>query len=147
MKNFLLLIVLCMVFSLPVMTFSQAPASCEFNYGSYTEHTPMPVTTFTPAMGLIGGKIYLTGGWDWADYENNHAWDYLQVYDPEADSWDTTGARIPVPRAIYGCGDMALDGKLYVIGGLTWFDLGGEIGKWSPMPGWMSTTLSRIRGS
>lgn len=121
-----------MVFSLPAMTFSQEPAPCDFNYGSYLEHTPMPVTTYSPAIGLIGGKVYLTGGWAWADNENNHAWDYLQVYNLETDSWDTTGTRLPVPRAIYGGGDMALDGKLYVIGGIDWVDLGG--GGWQLVP-------------
>ncbi len=132
MKKSLLAPILCILFALPVIIHAQEPASCDFNYGTYTEYTPVPVTSSSPAIGLIGGKIYLTGGYDWRDYENLYTPDHLQVYDPETDSWDTTGARLPVPRAIYGGGDMALDGKLYAIGGLDWVNLGGE--DWQMVP-------------
>lgn len=132
MKKSLLAPILFIAFALPVLIHAQETASCDFDYGTYTEYTPMPVISSSPAIGLIDGKIYLTGGSDFTDYEKLYTPDHLQVYDPDTDSWDTTGARLPVPRSIYGGGDMALDGKLYAIGGIDWVNLGG--GDWQMIP-------------
>jgi len=132
MKKSLLAPILCILFALPVLIHAQEPTSCDFNYGTYTEYTPVPVISSSPAIGLIAGKIYLAGGSDFTNYENIYTPDHLQIYDPETDSWDTTGARLPVPRSIYGGGDMALDGKLYAIGGIDWVNLGG--GDWQMIP-------------
>ena len=53
--------------------------------------------------GVIGGKLYVTGGSD-----------RLEVYDPATNTWAT---RAPLPRRRWLGASAALGGELYVIGG------------------------------
>ena len=68
----------------------------------------MPTARFYPAVGVIGGKLYVTGG---AGPSGNLT--SLEIYDPGTDSW-SSGA--PLPVATGGAGAV-LNGKLYVVGG------------------------------
>ena len=61
--------------------------------------------------------------------------DHLSIYDPVTDTWDTTGTPLPVNRCIYGAGDMVLNGKLYVIGGIEWVYQGTE---------WLTVPFARV---
>ncbi|MGA7966639.1 MAG: choice-of-anchor J domain-containing protein, partial [Gammaproteobacteria bacterium] len=64
-----------------------------------------------PACAYLGGKIYVTDGWDSGG--NNSA--TLDIYHPSSDSW-TTGADNPNSQGGAAVA-VALNGKLYVIGG------------------------------
>lgn len=136
MKNIRPFTILCMLLLVPVMTLGQEPASCDFSYGTYTDLAPMPVKVANAAAGSIDGKIYLTGGFD---VDTNFPFpddiryrDHLSVYDPETDTWDTTGTPVPVKRLFFGAGDAALDGKFYAIGGMEWLFLGAD--EWQILP-------------
>jgi N-acetylneuraminic acid mutarotase len=76
---------------------------------TWTSGAAMPTARFYPAVGAIGGKLYVTGG------AKNGNLSSLEIYDPATNSW-STGA--PLPLATGGAGAV-LDGKLYVVGGAT----------------------------
>jgi N-acetylneuraminic acid mutarotase len=63
-----------------------------------------------PNGAIIDGKFYVVGGWD----PNGVVVDTLEIYDIASDTW-TTGASIPTAYA--ASSNVALDGKLYLIGG------------------------------
>ena len=98
---------------------AQDPALCEFHYGTYSESTPIPVKSAGFASGVIDGKIYLASGFDVDQNGEVTRLNHLSVFDPETDTWDTTGARLPVSRSMWGQMNTVLDGKFYLIGGLS----------------------------
>ncbi len=61
-------------------------------------------------VGVINGKIYVTGGQNSA-YIGESA---LQIYDPASNLW-TTAQSMPIGRL--QCGATVINGKLYVVGG------------------------------
>ncbi|WP_194909500.1 Kelch repeat-containing protein [Catenulispora rubra] len=63
-----------------------------------------------PGHGVIGGKLYVSGGWTATGTVDSK----LEVYDFAGNTW-TTGASEPTPYA--GAGSAVLDGKLYLVGG------------------------------
>ncbi len=72
--------------------------------GAWSSRATPPSGLYPTAADTVNGKIHLvrggTGG-------------HLAVYDPEADSWTTSGG----PLGRVGAAAVALGGKLYVIGG------------------------------
>jgi N-acetylneuraminic acid mutarotase len=56
---------------------------------SWTAGTPMPTAVGHAASGVIGGKIYLAGGYNGSAYQTA-----LQIYDPASDTW-ASGADLP----------------------------------------------------
>ena len=68
---------------------------------------------YAHAAAAMGGKIYVTGGYD-QDASLNSAY----VYDPQADAW-TQLASMSIARRLHA--SAAVGGKLYVFGGI-----GGE---------------------
>ena len=71
----------------------------------------IPVATQAAASGVIGGKLYVAGGFD----KNYSTIRELQIFNPETASW-SSGAPLPEPMA-YGA-SAVMNGKLYVFGGL-----------------------------
>ena len=65
-----------------------------------------------PGHGIIGGELYVAGGWG-ADGTVDPT---LEIYDVAGNTW-TTGASEPASYA--GVGSAVLDGKLYLVGGCT----------------------------
>jgi hypothetical protein len=63
-----------------------------------------------PQVAFIGGKLYVTGGWN----QKGNPVATLEAYDPATRRW-SAGASIPVPLA--GASVTVADGKMYVIGG------------------------------
>jgi len=123
MKKHLPATILSLLLTAPLLIHAQEPASCEFNYGTYTDLSPSYIEVIDYASGMIDNKIYLTCGWasiPGTPHATPFYEDLVSVYDPGTDTWDTTGTRIPVARAMYGAGNTALNGKLYVIGGVEW---------------------------
>ncbi|MCX6033312.1 MAG: S8 family serine peptidase [Chloroflexi bacterium] len=77
---------------------------------TWTTKASMPTPLSNVTAAVIGGKIYVPGGW------NDAISNLLQIYDPAADRW-TAGASLPV--GLLGAAAVALDGQLYVLGGGT----------------------------
>ncbi|WP_438801892.1 Kelch repeat-containing protein [Catenulispora pinistramenti] len=63
-----------------------------------------------PGHGIIGGKLYVAGGWTATGPVDPK----LEIYDIAGNTW-TTGA--PEPTAYAGAGSATLGGKLYLVGG------------------------------
>jgi N-acetylneuraminic acid mutarotase len=61
---------------------------------------------------VIGGKLYVAGGYSSADM--TYPTKSLHVYDPKTNTWT---AKALLPRGVAFAGGARLDGKLYVIGG------------------------------
>jgi len=76
---------------------------------TWENKTSMPNATWRVPANVVNGKIYLID-WDGENY----------VYDPVADSWSTK-APTPIPSAAGFDGHVSavVDGKLYIIGGLS----------------------------
>jgi N-acetylneuraminic acid mutarotase len=74
---------------------------------------PMPTPRFSPAVGVINGKIYAASGGT-ASPPGVPQPAVLEVFDPTTNSWGSK-APIPTPREI--AAGAVVRGKLYVIGG------------------------------
>ena len=70
----------------------------------WTELSVTPVALGLPMGGVIGGKLYATGGPSGA----------LLAYDPVTNSWSTKAS---LPNRRFSAAGVAFGGKLYVIGG------------------------------
>lgn len=71
---------------------------------------PMPTPRHGAAMGVIGGKLHVVGGWTTLTFLATH-----EVYDPNTDSWSTLEP-MPAARGYPMAG--VIDDKLYVAGGV-----------------------------
>jgi hypothetical protein len=91
--------------------------------------TEFPFPRGCPNACLIGDKIYAFGGAH-IDGENLIMFDTLQIYDIKSDSW-TTGANLPAPRSYFGAD--TLDGKIYVAGGGTGWNLKNTLYVYDPV--------------
>ncbi len=76
----------------------------------WSSFTPKPISAYDVGAAVVGGKIYVPGGW----MATGEFTSTLEVYDPVADVW-TRGAPMPSPLAAYGL--VSLEGRLFVIGG------------------------------
>jgi N-acetylneuraminic acid mutarotase len=73
------------------------------------EATDAPTNTEEADAVVVGGKLYVVGGWDSGNYR-----DRLEVYDPVTDGWQSL-APLPAPRGHMVLAE--LNGKLYALGG------------------------------
>jgi N-acetylneuraminic acid mutarotase len=80
---------------------------------SWHEAAPLPVGLHHLAMAAAGGKIYVTGGYDGANFDADVSATW--AYDPTTDSW-TRVADMPAPRAAHAM--VNIDDMLYVVGGV-----------------------------
>ncbi len=60
------------------------------------------------------GKIYIIGGDSW-EQGYNEVWDDIQEYDPSTNTWTR---KTPMPSPANGLDAVAVNGKIYVLGGL-----------------------------
>jgi N-acetylneuraminic acid mutarotase len=68
---------------------------------------------------VLDGKLYIIGGAEWLEIDNNLEiipYARVDVYDPQSDTWEQK-ANLPVPLGVNGV--CSLDGKIYVTGGGT----------------------------
>ncbi|MGH3659231.1 MAG: kelch repeat-containing protein, partial [Micromonosporaceae bacterium] len=77
---------------------------------SWSPIAAMPVAREKPGAGAIGGKLYVSGGWD----TSGNPLANTGAYDPAADAWQTVAPN-PAPRAAPG--SAVADDKLYLVGG------------------------------
>ena len=79
--------------------------------GTWSRLPDMSYQREAPTAAFIGGKLYVTAGFDGSADANQPA---LEIYDPGTGLW-SQGA--PIPHAFYGSATAVLDGEMYVIGG------------------------------
>jgi N-acetylneuraminic acid mutarotase len=140
MKKLFLPIVLLAFFAPMVLLDGQTPDGCRFNIGFWVNQTSMPDGRARAVSGMIDGKIYSTCGYN--EIYQPSAGNYttltkrtLCIYDPIADTWDTAGTPIPYYRWVSTPGQSAVDGKLYVVGGVEWESTSG---------GWLGIPMARV---
>ena len=83
----------------------------------WDSHKVMPTPRNHPAIGVVGGKIYVIGGRVTANniggFTSSNV-DVVEEYDPATDSWRAMN-RMPTPRS--GHGWTTYQGRIYVAGG------------------------------
>lgn len=82
---------------------------------SWQTRTPMPDALGGVGAAVIDGKLYVTGGYRTPDIYGSTAVASVYMYDPTGDAW-TSKAPMPTERAEHGAA--ALNGILYVMGGV-----------------------------
>lgn len=82
---------------------------------TWEELTPMPDFRNHHGMAVSNGKIYVSGG-TIGEFSFDGQAKTLWVYDPLTDEWSSL-ADMPIGRSQHGMA--AIDGKLYVVGGVT----------------------------
>jgi N-acetylneuraminic acid mutarotase len=86
-----------------------------------TSKTPMPTERYGMDANAVDGKIYLMGGTSNEAIRINNGLTYevtntTQVYDVATDTWIT---KAPMPTPVTDYASAVVDGKIYIIGGLT----------------------------
>jgi DNA-binding CsgD family transcriptional regulator len=82
---------------------------------SWRGRNPKPIPVNNIGAAVIGGRIYVPGGYA----ETGEVIAALEIYDPVTDSWDR-GASLPLPLCAYTIA--VVDEKLYLFGGWDGFD-------------------------
>jgi N-acetylneuraminic acid mutarotase len=88
--------------------------------GSWSQRADSQDARVDPAMAVLNGKIYATGGVNGDDAELDAK---TEVYDPATNAWTTAAAN---PNPLAASGVAVLDGKLYVVGGCHAQDCGAK---------------------
>jgi N-acetylneuraminic acid mutarotase len=83
--------------------------------GQWKQLPSMQYPREAPATALIGGKIYVAGGWNSMYRSPTVTVPPTEVYDPATSTW--SGQADSMPDAYAAGGVAALDGLMYVIGG------------------------------
>jgi N-acetylneuraminic acid mutarotase len=105
---------------LGAQTSSRAPVDMNAPGGWQSQRT-MPSSRQEVAVGAVGGKIYVIGGFG----STGEPTDTVEVYDPATDAWRTVA---PLPIAVHHAAAAVAEGRLFVVGGYT----GGRL-KWTPL--------------
>ena len=82
---------------------------------AWSNKADMPTPRADLALAVVNGKIYAIGGAE-GGLGNWRTLSTVEVYDPATDTWDKK-ADMPTHRAIFG--HSIVNGKIYVIGGLS----------------------------
>ncbi|MDT3776368.1 kelch repeat-containing protein [Nitrospira sp. MA-1] len=80
----------------------------------WTAKAPMPIGLHHLGIGVVGGKLYVIGGYKQGGLSVWQPVATVYAYDPAMDTW-TERAPMPTPRGALSV--TAHDGKLYAIGG------------------------------
>lgn len=75
--------------------------------------TSMPTPRGDITANAVNGKIYVTGG-NYIIHGEYFTTNVTEVYDPTTDSWTLDN---PIPNAVSSYASVALDNKIYIIGG------------------------------
>lgn len=114
----------------PVSAQSSQPASQhESDRGAWRSAAPMLAKRTEVAVAVLGGKIYVVGGFEKPGLSNVMSLSItpsLEVYDPATDRWT---AKAPLPVGLHHVGIGVAGGRLYVIGGYA----RSGINIWSPV--------------
>lgn len=80
----------------------------------WTAKTPLPVGLHHVGLGVIGGRLYVVGGYKQSGLSAWRPVATVYAYDPVTDAWTE---RAPMPTARGALAVAVHDGKLYAIGG------------------------------
>ncbi|WP_436867042.1 Kelch repeat-containing protein [Bacillus fungorum] len=86
------------------------------NTNKWSNKANMPTARTDLGVAVVDNKIYAIGGYRGNAFAYGGATNIVEVYDPTTDSWLTT---MSMPVALSGGGTVALNNKIYVVGGLT----------------------------
>jgi subtilisin family serine protease len=92
----------------------------------WTTLRPAPALHFQPAVGAIGGKLYVAGG----NNGSGAAISQLDVFDPATNAWSTRAA---MPTARVAAAGGAVGGRFHVIGGRTGTNYLSTVGVYDPV--------------
>jgi N-acetylneuraminic acid mutarotase len=84
---------------------------------TWTARGRMSTVRLLHAMVELNGKIYVVGGITSGAYANILSLADVEAFDPATGTWQT---RSSLPEPLYVMGAVAADGKLYVVGGVSW---------------------------
>jgi len=117
---------------------------------AWSQKADMPEARRAFASGVIGGKIYVSGGMSFTDYNAVTYLKSTRIYDPVADTW-SSGADCPLggaPNAVWGnlfVGGGVLGGKLVVFESTSG---GTSMHSYDPaMNAWTTTTAAAFNGA
>lgn len=82
--------------------------------GAWATQAGMPTARAAPAVGVIGGKVYVAGGCCVLHSYPFTRFGVLEVFDPGTNSW---GFATSMPTAVESAPSGVIDGKLYVAAG------------------------------
>ena len=80
----------------------------------WTSKAPLPVGLHHVGIGVVGGRLYVVGGYSKSGFSVWNPVATVYAYDPSTDSWTE---RAPMPTARGALSVTEYDGKLYAIGG------------------------------
>ncbi len=81
---------------------------------AWTKKADMRTARWSPASGVVNGKIYVVGGTVAPGAGDRQNLQTVEVYDPETDTW-AQGVDMPTARGWLSAS--LIDGKLYAVGG------------------------------
>lgn len=94
--------------------------------GTWSYQTPMPTARYAPAAGVINGKLFVVSGAVKSNSPPYTRFTVVEAYDPVTNSWSTNYA--PIPLGVNASASGVINGKLYVAGGQTGWELAGPPG-------------------
>ena len=99
-----------------VLNFAITPAVEEYDpaVDRWTTKTSMPVGLHHVGIGVVGGRLYIIGGYKQSGLSVWGPVATVYAYDPATDAWSE---RAPMPTARGALSVTVHDGKLYAIGG------------------------------
>jgi N-acetylneuraminic acid mutarotase len=99
-----------------VINLSITPSLEEYDSSTdrWTSKTPMPVGLHHVGIGVVGGRMYVIGGYKQSGLSVWGPVATVYAYEPSTDSWSE---RAPMPTARGALSVTVHDGKLYAIGG------------------------------
>lgn len=102
----------------------------------WEDRAPLPEPRAGMAVTTVGGQIYVIGGGSQVvrySYDSIDTHQTVWRYDPTTDAWTELA---PLPVALVGASAAAVDGKVYVFGGMIFGYVIGDFGL-----GWLTTNL------
>lgn len=93
--------------------------------GAWKVMAPMPVATNRTTSSVLGGKIYVLGG-----YLSSSKTASVYAYDPALDNW---GTRAPLPTARCCLGSATVNTTIYAIGGSGSTGAGSSVDAYDPL--------------
>jgi N-acetylneuraminic acid mutarotase len=82
---------------------------------TWTTGAPMPTARWFPASAVVDNILYVIGDCPSGCSTGPGATSVVEAYDPATDTWST---KSPLPTATSGAGGVAVNGIIYVVGGV-----------------------------